>query len=361
MQTLYFLLLLLSTAVAQQLFPGIQGEALLDSLVVNYKPAVVLDYNGARDKMYALIDNRRDSVTCVYTGYQVYIPYNYPTPRDLTNNAIPKMDTEHSWPKSKGAETSSEPNAISDLHHLYPTNSLANSARGSLPFGNVPDQEANRWWFGASYITSIPISNKELYSREKINVRFEPRDVHKGDLARSMFYFYAMYKAAADAADPNFFNIQKDALYTWHKIDPADERELERTNMIAGFQDERPNPFVIDSTLVRRCYFSVNSLHPATDAGYSSGSYELFQNYPNPFNSTTRVEFMLKHPSRVRLEIHNIRGLRIEILIDEVMNAGMHQISWKAGPEISSGIYFYQVHIVDPGHTVLTKKMILVK
>ena len=43
------------------------------------------------------------------------------------------MNTEHTWPQSKGATGA----AKSDLHHLFPTDSKANSIRGNHPFGIV--------------------------------------------------------------------------------------------------------------------------------------------------------------------------------------------------------------------------------
>jgi hypothetical protein len=53
-------------------------------------------------------------------------------------------------------------------------------------------------------------------------------------------------------------------LYNWHKEDPANEKELERTYAIASYQNNIPNPFIIDSTLIKRiwflnCYENANS------------------------------------------------------------------------------------------------------
>ena len=76
----------------------------------------------------------------------------------------------------------------------------------------------------------------------------------KGDVARSIFYFYTMY---SDVADQNFFNIQKEILYDWHMNDPINNQEIIRTNKIAIYQDY-PNPFIIDDSLIQRCYFPQN-------------------------------------------------------------------------------------------------------
>ena len=61
----------------------------------------------------------------------------------------------------------------------------------------------------------------------------------------------------SDVADQNFFNIQKEILYDWHMIDPINNQEIIRTNKIALYQDY-PNPFIIDDSLIQRCYFPQN-------------------------------------------------------------------------------------------------------
>ena len=48
---------------------------------------------------------------------------------------------------------------------------------------------------------------------------------------------------------------QKDVLSLWHKQDSVDEIELTRTYAIANYQDGIANPFVTDSTLIRRIWF----------------------------------------------------------------------------------------------------------
>ena len=68
-----------------------------------------------------------------------------------------------------------------------------------------------------------------------------------------MFYFYAMYQQAADS---NFWDSQKTTLFEWHSIDPVDQEELDRTWLIASYQEEHPNPFILDSSLARRIWLT---------------------------------------------------------------------------------------------------------
>ena len=58
----------------------------------------------------------------------------------------------------------------------------------------------------------------------------------------------------SNVADDDFFNQQKDILYQWHLDDSIEQAEISRTMEIANYQDY-PNPFILDETLVQRCYF----------------------------------------------------------------------------------------------------------
>ena len=49
----------------------------------------------------------------------------------------------------------------------------------------------------------------------------------------------------------------KEILYNWHQNDPINELEINRTWEIAEYQDY-PNPFILDATLIQRCYFDVD-------------------------------------------------------------------------------------------------------
>ena len=106
---------------------------------------------------------------------------------------------------------------------------------------------------GNQVLNSIPTANINGYAESKAGA-FEPRESTKGDLARSVFYFYTMYRAQANLADPNYFELQRPTLCQWAQQDPADSIELRKTWRIAPYQDGKPNPFVIDCTLASRCW-----------------------------------------------------------------------------------------------------------
>ena len=128
---------------------------------------------------------------------------------------------------------------------------LINNNRGNKPFNEVVDEQTTTWYWQDSQTSNIPSSNIDEYS-ENHGSYFEPREDRKGDIARTMFYFYTMY---SEVADDDFFEGQKEVLKTWHELDSADEEEIIRTWQIAFYQQNKPNPFILDETLIERAYF----------------------------------------------------------------------------------------------------------
>ena len=91
--------------------------------------------------------------------------------------------------------------------------------------------------------------------------------------------------------------------------------------------------------------------------GDSPKSYHLTQNYPNPFNPSTKINFSLPQPGRVRLSVFNSLGQEVETLIDKDMTAGDHQVTFNA-ENYPSGIYFYRI---EAGEFQDVKKMVLLR
>jgi len=86
-------------------------------------------------------------------------------------------------------------------------------------------------------------------------------------------------------------------------------------------------------------------------------NYELQQNYPNPFNPSTNIQFSVPQSSYVTLEVYNLVGERVGILVSEQLSAGTYNYDWNAS-NLTSGIYFYRLQAAD---FVETKKMMLLK
>jgi polyhydroxybutyrate depolymerase len=85
--------------------------------------------------------------------------------------------------------------------------------------------------------------------------------------------------------------------------------------------------------------------------------FKLDQNYPNPFNPSTKIGFTLPKSANVKIEVYNIQGQKIKILIDGKMPPGNHRVEFNS-QNLSSGVYYYSIE-ADGFQDV--KKMILLR
>ena len=143
------------------------------------------------------------------------------------------------------------------MHALRPTKDNVNSARGNKPFNEIPDATTSTWYWESIQTSQTPSVNIDQYSENSSNA-FEPREDKKGDIARTIFYFYTIYESVSN---DNFFNTQKDILRLWHQEDPANNEEINRTWAIAYYQQNKPNPFILDPSLIQRSYFYNESIN----------------------------------------------------------------------------------------------------
>ena len=231
---------------------SLSGVPLRDWLRNNwYDPyRVVLSYADARAKMYNYADNYSNSVVCVYSGYSETVPLNF---NNTSTGVVNNINCEHSIPQSWFNETT---RMRSDMHHLYPTYIQWNSNRGSDPFAEIPDTQTTLWMRLTQSQTGIPTANIAEYSEDGVG-RFEPREDHKGNLARTAFYFYTMHAGQPDlvATGHNSVTTLADlnTLYQWHLADPVDAHELERNRRVAASQGNY-NPYIEDPSLVARAW-----------------------------------------------------------------------------------------------------------
>ncbi len=193
----------------------------------------VYAYDEARDKMFGAVDDPANKdviidVYCARTGKGV---------TDRKSAFHRGLNAEHTWPQSMGAQA--EP-AKSDLHHLFPADAGTNSQRNNHPYG-VP----------AKVQETLPNyaedgQNSRVGTLADGTVVFEPRDDHKGDVARALFYFYARYAAtAAPKSAIKLDNFKREflTLWRWHFQDPPSAKEKARNEAVWRLQRNR-NPFI---------------------------------------------------------------------------------------------------------------------
>jgi len=86
-------------------------------------------------------------------------------------------------------------------------------------------------------------------------------------------------------------------------------------------------------------------------------------NYPNPFNPETTIQFNLIADCDVQIDIYNIKGQKINSIVNEQFLKGEHTIIWngedESGKTVSSGVYLYKLKVNGRVETV--KKCMLLK
>ncbi|MCH8568919.1 MAG: T9SS type A sorting domain-containing protein [Balneolales bacterium] len=96
------------------------------------------------------------------------------------------------------------------------------------------------------------------------------------------------------------------------------------------------------------------STGPSTDVPLE---FALEQNYPNPFNPVTNINFILPETGDVWLEVFNLQGQRVAVLVNGTRNAGSHTVQFN-GSALASGLYVYRL---SAGSFLQTRKMMLLK
>jgi hypothetical protein len=86
-------------------------------------------------------------------------------------------------------------------------------------------------------------------------------------------------------------------------------------------------------------------------------SFTLEQNYPNPFNPVTEIRFSVPRTSTVSVEIVDLLGRRVEMLIRGRFAPGSYSVRWNAAGR-PSGLYFCRLNATG---TVRVRKIMLMK
>ena len=85
--------------------------------------------------------------------------------------------------------------------------------------------------------------------------------------------------------------------------------------------------------------------------------------YPNPFNPSTTISFYIPEDSPVRVEVYDILGRTVCILLDDNLQAGVNSVRWDgtdaSGRQVGSGQYIYRIS--TPDGTNIIRRMMLLK
>ena len=113
-----------------------------------------------------------------------------------------------------------------------------------------------------------------------------------------------------------------------------------------------PNRPVVKVILFAYCY-GVQEILPKT--------FKV-SNYPNPFSNFTVIKYQLPQKERVKIQIFDITGRLIKILVNEIKEQGYYSAVWHSenmhGKIVPPGIYFY---VINAGKNRVLRKMIKLK
>ena len=194
--------------------------------------------------------------------------------RALGDHDATGINREHVWCQSRGFKAPSGANgpAGTDVHHLIAADGYVNqSIHNNSPYGNVDTSRAHTdAKDNKNYLSGNLLGYSSTFGSSTTKV-FEPQDCDKGDIARACFYMAARYNniagetgvisqyepnltlanevtsdgAAEDSSDTHAVSmgILQDLL-EWHKLDPVDEYEIHRNNLIYNNYQYNRNPFI---------------------------------------------------------------------------------------------------------------------
>ena len=205
----------------------------------------------------------------------LYVDRSVDNPMDAWSNhnqTYGGINREHIWPKSHGFDeeyTTNSDGARGDPMHLWAADGYTNNVHSNFFYGYV---DTSKSYTDCHDKISYSVGNYKGTSKTLgSGTVFEPQDSDKGDIARAVFYMVARYNNIAgatsgiDANNPNLrlandlsensktgtssastafsLGILQDLL-EWNKLDPVDEFEIHRNNLLFNNYTNNRNPFI---------------------------------------------------------------------------------------------------------------------
>jgi hypothetical protein len=140
------------------------------------------------------------------------------------------------------------------------------------------------------------------------------------------------------------YNLQNNKLYYW-RVSAQNQFGSSDWSVVFGFKTEASTNIDKESYLPDRFF--------------------LFQNFPNPFNSSTIIKWQSPSNGRQTIKLYDVLGKEVETITDEYYESGSHSTLYIINSSLPSGVYFYQLKVVDilTGNLIYldTKKLVLIK
>lgn len=309
----------------------------LSALINPHTQIYYNDYEETNIALFASRDtaNGQKVVTCVYTSEQ----FVYDEPFDWS-----VLSREHtycaSWMPTFPDQDTKE---YSDQYNLFPvTFEDANAHRSNYPLGEVVN------------VTFSYLDGKFGTDANGLQV-YEPRDQHKGDAARAIFYMATSYNGQSgnNWGLPDYissliqYGQDQDVLKAWHWQDLPDAWEISRNDFIDSLQGNR-NPFVDSVNYV--CYINFDDMtyiaNPGVNPcsvtpGFEETNIETFSVYPNPTAGDFGINISLKENENILVRISDVAGKTVYER-NENLKAGNNRLMISSN-RLSKGIYMLQL------------------
>jgi len=101
--------------------------------------------------------------------------------------------------------------------------------------------------------------------------------------------------------------------------------------------------------------YEVDTPSPVTPNPVINDQYLLEQNFPNPCHVTTSITYFMPQSRRVRIDLFDAKGARLQTLLDEYRPSGKHTLEINTY-QLPAGFYHYRM---DCGGVVQSRKMIV--
>ena len=240
----------------------------LHLIVMNATPPSYGSGAGSTWAAFAKTDVRPEDGTIwdMYSSYHVAVN---------GTSAASGCNIEHSLANSWWGGTKNQ--TYNDLFNLNPSNSSANSSKGSWPIAVVDGS--------TTYSNGVIKVGKSSSRPGGVIDAWEPADEYKGDFARSYMYMVTSYEDlsakwtgnSVNQLDNNTYPVFEqwtvDLFLRWCAQDPVSQKEIDRNNEIYKIQGNR-NPY-IDYPLMAEYVWGKLMAVPFTPNGNVSIPYLL--------------------------------------------------------------------------------------
>lgn len=213
------------------------------------------------------------------------------------------------------------------------------------PFVSGPDPEG----YGIDKMTNVLIFGKNARHVDNIGVYLAGHE--PGNFG---IFHLALERGLSEYLDPHSIPLYEWKLDGSATLTPLDNfpRTALRTLYLRKAGEELYH--MVDEPFD---YSGVTAIGPRHEKPGTPDAFVISQNFPNPFNPSTSIQYYIPKAGSVRLEVFDVQGQVVDLLVDGYLPAGDHLQVWNSGRR-ASGTYFYRLSFAGVSKT---KSMVLIK